>query len=89
MSEEQRYIVTARKWRPLRFSDVVGQEHITTTKKHSIAHSLMWKLGQVVITQQTEQSLVCHRKKSLAKAPTTCFLKHRCRPVLIVELGTV
>ncbi len=37
MSEEQRYIVTARKWRPLRFSDVVGQEHITTTLKNAIA----------------------------------------------------
>ena len=36
MSEEQRYIVTARKWRPLRFSDVVGQEHITTTLKNAI-----------------------------------------------------
>jgi DNA polymerase-3 subunit gamma/tau len=38
MAEEQRYIVTARKWRPLRFSDVVGQEHITTTLKNAIAH---------------------------------------------------
>ena len=37
MAEEQRYIVTARKWRPLRFEDVVGQEHITTTLKNAIA----------------------------------------------------
>ncbi|MCX6140722.1 MAG: DNA polymerase III subunit gamma/tau [Candidatus Kapabacteria bacterium] len=36
MLEEQRYIVTARKWRPLRFSDVVGQEHISTTLKNAI-----------------------------------------------------
>lgn len=39
MTEEQRYIVTARKWRPLRFSDVVGQEHITTTLKNAIEKS--------------------------------------------------
>ncbi|MEI7812794.1 MAG: DNA polymerase III subunit gamma/tau [Ignavibacteria bacterium] len=30
------YIVTARKWRPTRFEDVVGQEHITTTIKNAI-----------------------------------------------------
>ena len=30
------YIVLARKWRPKRFEDVVGQEHITTTLLNSI-----------------------------------------------------
>lgn len=30
------YIVTARKWRPLKFDEVVGQEHITTTLKNAI-----------------------------------------------------
>lgn len=30
------YIVTARKWRPKVFSDVVGQEHITATLKNAI-----------------------------------------------------
>ncbi|MGQ9819872.1 MAG: DNA polymerase III subunit gamma/tau [Candidatus Kapaibacteriales bacterium] len=29
------FIVTARKWRPLRFDEVVGQEHITTTLKNA------------------------------------------------------
>jgi DNA polymerase III subunit gamma/tau len=37
ISDQQQYIVTARKWRPLRFHDVVGQEHITTTLKNAIA----------------------------------------------------
>lgn len=37
MSDQQSFIVTARKWRPLRFSDVVGQEHITTTLKNAIS----------------------------------------------------
>lgn len=30
------FIVTARKWRPLRFSDVVGQEHITNTLRNAL-----------------------------------------------------
>lgn len=30
------FIVTARKWRPKKFSEVVGQEHITTTLKNAI-----------------------------------------------------
>lgn len=30
------YIVTARKWRPLRFDDVIGQEHITQTLKNAV-----------------------------------------------------
>lgn len=41
------YIVTARKWRPQTFEDVVGQEHITTTLKNAIlnnrvAHSYLF-----------------------------------------------
>ncbi len=30
------FVVTARKWRPLRFKDVVGQDHITMTLKNAI-----------------------------------------------------
>jgi DNA polymerase-3 subunit gamma/tau len=31
------YIVTARKWRPMRFEDVVGQAHVTTTLRNALA----------------------------------------------------
>lgn len=31
------YIVTARKWRPVKFEDVVGQSHVTTTLRNAIA----------------------------------------------------
>jgi DNA polymerase-3 subunit gamma/tau len=31
------YLVTARKWRPMRFEDVAAQEHITTTLRNAIA----------------------------------------------------
>lgn len=37
MSESQEFLVTARKWRPRLYSDVVGQEHITKTLKNSVA----------------------------------------------------
>lgn len=33
----ENFVVTARKWRPLRFDDIVGQEHITTTLKNAIS----------------------------------------------------
>jgi len=33
------YLVTARKWRPQRFDEVVGQEHITTTIKNAIINN--------------------------------------------------
>lgn len=33
---DKRYQVLARKWRPQRFEDVVGQEHITRTLKNAI-----------------------------------------------------
>lgn len=36
MVEEQGFVVTARKWRPLKFTDVVGQEHVTTTLRNAI-----------------------------------------------------
>lgn len=36
MSEQQQYQVTARKWRPQRFDEVVGQDHVTRTLKNAI-----------------------------------------------------
>jgi DNA polymerase-3 subunit gamma/tau len=32
----QSYVVTARKWRPQRFADVVGQEHVTRTLRNAV-----------------------------------------------------
>ncbi len=36
VNANQDFIVTARKWRPLRFDSVIGQEHITGTLKNAI-----------------------------------------------------
>lgn len=35
-SPQEQYIVTARKWRPQRFSDVVGQEHVSRTLRNAV-----------------------------------------------------
>lgn len=45
--ENKNFLVTARKWRPQRFDEVVGQEHITTTLKNAlktgrIAHAYLF-----------------------------------------------
>jgi DNA polymerase III subunit gamma/tau len=36
MPDQAQYIVTARKWRPQRFADVVGQEHVTRTLRNAV-----------------------------------------------------
>ncbi len=35
-ASQEQYIVTARKWRPQRFTDVVGQEHVTRTLRNAV-----------------------------------------------------
>ena len=39
IKQQQEFIVTARKWRPLRFSDVVGQEHVTNTLRNALLNN--------------------------------------------------
>jgi len=35
-AHQEEYLVTARKWRPLQFKDIVGQEHISITLQNAI-----------------------------------------------------
>jgi DNA polymerase III subunit gamma/tau len=35
-NEQSEFLVTARKWRPLKFKDIVGQEHISITIQNAI-----------------------------------------------------
>ena len=32
----EKYVVSARKYRPIKFEDVVGQSHVTTTLENAI-----------------------------------------------------
>ena len=38
MADEQ-YLVLARKWRPQRFEDVVGQEHISRSLRNAMCNN--------------------------------------------------
>lgn len=37
MTSPSEYVVTARKWRPQQFGEVVGQDHVTTTLRNALA----------------------------------------------------
>jgi DNA polymerase-3 subunit gamma/tau len=64
------YLVFARKWRPMTFEDVVGQEHITNTLKRSIttgktAHSYIFTgtrgVGKTTTARILARALNCEK----------------------------
>lgn len=66
------YQVTARKWRPQKFSEVVGQEHITSTLKNAlksgrIAHAFLFTgprgVGKTTTARILAKSLNCENPK--------------------------
>jgi DNA polymerase-3 subunit gamma/tau len=67
------FVVTARKWRPKRFEDVVGQGHITSTLKNAIkekriAHAYLFTgprgVGKTTTARILAKTLNCENSKN-------------------------
>lgn len=76
------FIVTARKWRPKRFDDVVGQEHITGTLKNAIrekriAHAYLFTgprgVGKTTTARILAKAVNCENPKD-AEPCNECFI---------------
>src|SRR6478735_5512489 len=80
------YVVLARKWRPMRFEDLVGQEHVTRTLGNAIesgrvAHAFLFTgvrgVGKTTTARILAKALNC------AKGPTPepCGVCDQCREI--------
>jgi DNA polymerase-3 subunit gamma/tau len=81
------YLVFARKWRPLTFDDVVGQEHITSTLKRAIekkrvAHAFIFTgtrgVGKTTTARIMARALNCDK----GPTPTPCGECESCKNII-------
>jgi len=86
------YQVLARKYRPQRFSDVVGQEHVTRTlgnalEQSRVAHGYIFSghrgIGKTTIARILAMALNCRNKIGSAERPThePCAICDSCQEI--------
>ena len=81
------YLVLARKWRPQRFSDVVGQKHVSLTlsnalKTGRLSHAYLFAgprgVGKTSVARILAKALNCEKK---GPAPEPCNECEACRSI--------
>jgi DNA polymerase III subunit gamma/tau len=81
------YIVFARKWRPMTFEDVVGQDHITETLKKAIekdrvAHAYIFTgtrgVGKTTTARILARALNCEK----GPTPSPCGVCENCKSII-------
>ena len=86
------YQVLARKYRPQRFSDVAGQEHVTRTLGHAleqerVAHGYIFSghrgIGKTTIARILAMALNCRNKIGSAERPSfePCGICDSCKEI--------
>jgi DNA polymerase-3 subunit gamma/tau len=91
------FVVTARKWRPQRFDEVVGQEHITSTLKNAlkekrIPHAYLFTgprgVGKTTTARILAKALNCENPKDVEPCNkcSTCIAIQNSQLMDIIEI---
>ena len=90
------YTVLARKYRPQRFSDVIGQDHVTRTLKNAleqqrIAHGYIFSghrgIGKTTIARILAMALNC--RSAAHPVPEPCGVCDSCREIREGSVGAM